>query len=162
MPQFEFANFIPQMAWLALVFAVLYFGVVTPTLPKLGRVVQAREDKISGDISAADVAKSHADTVAAEYAAQIAASQNAARAAIAQAKAGSAQAVATKLGNTDAELKAKADVAHSQLELARTSALAEIEAVVAETAADIVHKLTGIRPASDAATLAANAAFGRN
>ena len=162
MPQFEFANFIPQMAWLALVFAILYFGVVTPTLPKLGRVVQAREDKISGDISAADAAKSHADTVATDYAAQIAASQNAARAAITKAKADSAQAVAAKLGKTDAELKAKAEAAQAQLETARTSALAEIEAVVAETAADIVHKLTGIRPASDAASSAASSAFQRS
>jgi len=162
MPQFEFANFIPQMAWLALVFAILYFAVVTPTLPKLGRVVQAREDKIGGDIAAADAAKSHADGVAADYAAQIAASQNAARAAIAKAKDDSAQSVAAKLGVTDAELKARAEAAQAQLETARTSALAEIEAVVAESAADIVHKLTGVRPASDAASLAASSAFQRS
>jgi len=162
MPQFELANFIPQMAWLALVFAILYFGVVTPTLPKLGRVVQAREDKISGDVAAADAAKSHADGVAADYAAQIAASQNAARAAIAKAKDESTQAVAAKLGATDDELKAKAEAAQVQLETARTGALAEIESVVAETASDIVHKLTGARPAIESASAAASAVFQRN
>lgn len=54
MPQFEVANFIPQIAWLVLAFAVLYFGIVGATLPKLARTVTAREDKVSGDIIAAE------------------------------------------------------------------------------------------------------------
>lgn len=157
MPQFEFANFIPQMAWLALIFAVLYFGVVTPTLPKLGRVVQAREDKIGGDIAAADGAKSDADGVAQAYATQIAASQNAARTTVSTAKATAADAVAKKLSATDAALRGKADAAQQHLDAARSSALAEIESVVADTAADIVHRLTGKRPAEDAAASAASA-----
>ncbi len=64
MPQFDFANvFVPQFAWLALFFVVLYFGVVQRTLPKLGKVMGQREDQISGDIAAAQAAKTAADAI---------------------------------------------------------------------------------------------------
>ena len=54
MPQFDFAAVTwPQLAWLALSFAILYFGVIRFTLPKLGKVMGEREDKIAGDIAAA-------------------------------------------------------------------------------------------------------------
>src|SRR3546814_5188646 len=80
MPQFELANFAPQMVWLCIAFAILFFGIVMPTLPKLGRVVQARADKVTGDIDSAAKAKADADRIEADYAAGIASAQESARA----------------------------------------------------------------------------------
>ena len=83
MPQFDFANVTwPQLAWLALFFVVLYFGVVRMTLPKLGKVMEQREDKITGDLSAAQAAKETADQVDARYHAEMDASREQARQAI--------------------------------------------------------------------------------
>ncbi len=162
MPQFELANFIPQIAWLALVFAILYFVVVTPTLPKLGHVIQAREDKVSGDVAAAAQAKAHADGVAADYTAQMAAAHDRARVTIAQAKDTASAATAARLAQVDAELLDQANAANTSLAAARTKVLTEIEAVIADTAADLVEKLTGARPSAQAARDAAGAAFQRN
>ncbi|MFS2111894.1 hypothetical protein ACCC88_19540, partial [Sphingomonas sp. Sphisp140] len=76
MPQFDFANvFLPQLVWLAIFFAVLYFAVVLPTLPKLGRTMQAREDQVTGDLDAAEAAKASADKLAADYEAGVAEAQ---------------------------------------------------------------------------------------
>jgi F-type H+-transporting ATPase subunit b len=70
MPQFHLDNFVPQLAWLAIFFAILYFGIVRLTLPKLGKTLDAREDRISGDLSTAERAKGEADALSASYAAR--------------------------------------------------------------------------------------------
>ena len=58
MPQFDSATWLPQLAWLAAIFAVLYFVVIRPTLPKVGRVIDERESRVAADLDAAVAASS--------------------------------------------------------------------------------------------------------
>lgn len=160
MPQFEFSTFLPQMVWLAIFFAVLYFGVVRLTLPKVGRVIEAREDQVSGDLSAAQGAKAESDRMAADYDAGIAAAQDAARARVTEARAAATQAIEAKLKVANAAVEAKSAKAQAELDAARSSALAEVESVAADAAADIVERLTGKRPADPVAAVATRAALG--
>jgi len=155
MPQFEFSTFLPQMVWLAIFFAVLYFGVVRLTLPKVGRVIEAREDQVSGDLSAAQGAKAESDRMAADYDAGVAAAQDAARARVAEARAAAALSIEAKLKASNAAIEAKSGAAQAELDAARSSALGEIEGVAASIAADIVERLTGERPAETVAAVAA-------
>ena len=159
MPQFEFANFLPQMFWLAIFFAILYFGVVRLTLPKLGRVMEAREDRVSGDLSSAERAKAEADRMQAEYDAGVAEAHTAARGAIAEAQARAAASLETSLKASNATLDERAAAAQTSLDAARTRAMTEIESVSADAAGDIVEKLTGVRPAAHDAAEAARAAL---
>jgi F-type H+-transporting ATPase subunit b len=160
MPQFEFSTFLPQMVWLAIFFAVLYFGVVRLTLPKVGRVIEAREDQVSGDLSAAQGAKAESDRMAADYDAGVAAAQDAARTRVTEARAAATQAIEAKLKVANAAVEAKSAKAQAELDAARSSALAEVESVAADAAADIVERLTGKRPADPVAAVAARAALG--
>ena len=159
MPQFDLANFVPQLAWLTIFFAILYFGIVGLTLPKLGKVMTAREDKVSGDLDTAATAKAEADRIDADYAAGIADAQQQARAAVAAARAKVTKSVEQKLAASAAGFD-KANMA-AQLSLAekRTNALAGIELVAADAAADIVERLTGVRPDDGLAAKAAQAAM---
>jgi len=160
MPQFDFANvFVPQIAWLALFFAILYFGVVRLTLPKVGKVMQAREDQVTGDLDTAEQAKASADRLAADYDAGVAAAQESARASLAASRAKSAAAIEKKLAKANEKLGAQADAAEAELSAARARALGEIEGVAADAAADIVEKLTGKRPAGTQAVSAARSAL---
>src|SRR3954453_5655637 len=104
MPQFELANFTPQLVWLALFFAILYFGVVSLTLPKLGRVMTAREDQVTGDLSTAEAAKAEADRMAADYDAGVAAAQDSARAKLGEARAAAVTALESRLAASNAAL----------------------------------------------------------
>jgi F-type H+-transporting ATPase subunit b len=159
MPQFDFANvFVPQLVWLAIFFAILYFGIVRLTLPKVGNVMQAREDKVSGDIAAAEAAKAASDKLADDYAAGLDTAHKAARARIAEAQAKAAANVESALAKTDAALADKAATAEATLAKARAKALGEIQTVASDAAADIVERLTGKRPASGALTKAISAA----
>lgn len=159
MPQFDFATFLPQMVWLAIFFAILYFGIVSFTLPKVGKVMSAREDQISGDVSAAETAKAEADRMAADYDAGVATAQDAARGKVNEAKARGQAALEAKLATSNAAIGARAAEAQASLDAARTSALGQIEGVAADAAADIVERLTGKRPAAGDATRAAQAAL---
>lgn len=160
MPQFDFANvFVPQLVWLAIFFAILYFGIIRLTLPKVGNVMQAREDKVTGDIAAAEAAKAASDKLADDYAAGLDAAHKAARGRIAEAQAKAAANVEAALAKTDAALAEKAAAADASLATARAKALGEIETVASDAAADIVERLTGKRPASGALTKAVAAAL---
>ena len=87
MPQFHLDTFVPQLFWLTIVFAVLYFGIVQMTLPKLGRTITARETQVAGDLSTAESAKGEADRLSAEHAAGLEKAHHNARSAIDAAKA---------------------------------------------------------------------------
>lgn len=160
MPQFDFANvFWPQFIWLAGFFAILYFGIVRLTLPRLGRVVAQREDQVAGDVKAADTAKSEADRVTADYESGVAAAHDRARARVMEAHGAAAAALEAKLHASDAQLSARTAEAQASLTAARDRAMGEIEGVVADVAAELVERLTGVRPAADATSRAAQAAL---
>ena len=143
MPQFHLDNFIPQLVWLALFFAILYFGIVRLTLPKLGRTITAREDQVAGDLSTAERAKAKADAMATRYAAGIDAAHKAARTSIADAKAKAAISVEKAVAAANAVLADKAAAADVALSDARNKAMAEIEGVAADAAMALVERLTG-------------------
>ncbi len=158
MPQFDFAAVTwPQLAWLAVLFAVLYFGVVRQTLPKLGKVMESRESKIAGDLDTARAAKDAADNTAAAYEADLASSRDAARAAIAEAKAKAAKASEASLAKAAA--KSDDQIAKAEARIAESVAAAQsaLRDVAAENAASIVDRLTGKAPAIAAARKAVDA-----
>lgn len=161
MPQFDFVHVsVPQLAWLAVFFAILYFAIVLPTLPKLGRVMEARENQVMSDIDTAAAAKAEADRIGADYDAGIASAHDEARRRIETARGAAAQSLETVLAKSKAALDARLAGAEASLASARGAALAEIETVAADAAADIVEKLTGRRPASADTAAATRAALG--
>jgi F-type H+-transporting ATPase subunit b len=160
MPQFNFANFVPQLAWLAVFFVILYFGIVRATLPRIGRLVDERENKVAGDISAAELAKTESDGVKRAYEAEMAQAHTAAQAAIAEAKAQATRDSEKRLGEAAHEIEMRAAKAALSLEAARSAAVVEIEKIAAEAAAEIVGRLSGRKPDETDARAAVVAAMG--
>jgi F-type H+-transporting ATPase subunit b len=157
MPQFNFANFAPQLAWLAVFFAVLYFGVVRTTLPRIGKVVDGRETKVRGDIADAEAAKAEADRVRDAYEAAMAQARNQALAAVNDAKARAARAAEVRLAEADRGFEAKVAEAAAALDSERRQAMEEVERIAADAAAEIVVLVGGGRPAEEAALAAVRA-----
>ena len=161
MPQFDLANvFLPQLFWLSVLFAILYFGVVRLTLPKLGNVMEERENKVSGDIELAEKAKLASDKLNEDYQIGLASARDEARKMLADAKSKAAASVEKKSAN--AQKKADETIAAAQVEIekARASAMQEIEAVAADGASSIVERLTGKAPSTAVVTKATKSVFG--
>ena len=144
MPQFESAYWLPQLVWLAAIFAVLYFAVVRPTLPKVGRVIDEREGRVAGDLDAAEAAKSEADSIRTRYDTGMAAARDAAQARVAAAQADAARAAEGRLKALAETLDSKAEDAAARLATARDAARASLAATTTELTAEAVTRLTGL------------------
>lgn len=159
MPQFELANFLPQMAWLLVAFTILYFVIVRSTLPRLGRVVTARDAKIAGDIEAARAAKDAADEIDLRYQRELGAARDNARQAIAEAKAAGNKASEARLATAQAAADAEIAAAEQRIAAAADAAGEQLREVAAESAQQIVARLTGLDLPRDAARARVDAAM---
>lgn len=160
MPQFDLANFVPQLVWLTIFFAILYFGIVRLTLPKVDKVMAAREDKVSGDLAEAEKAKADADGIAETHAAELASAHEQALASLNEARNAAKLKAEKKLAAANIKLDKKLEAAAAELASARDSALGTVGTLASELAGDIVGQLTGKRPDDAASKAAATKALG--
>lgn len=161
MPQFDFANvFLPQLFWLSVLFAILYFGVVRLTLPKLGKVMEERENKVSGDIELAEKAKLASDQLNEDYETGLLVARDEARKMLADAKSKATASVEKKSANAQKKADETITAAQVEIEKARTSAMKEIETVAADGASSIVERLTGKSPTKAVVAKATKSVFG--
>ena len=157
MPQFDSATWLPQLAWLAAIFAVLYFVVIRPTLPKVGRVIDERESRVAADLDAAVAAKGEADAIRTRYDTGMATARDAAQARVAAAQVDAAAAAETRLKALAAVLDGQAADAAVRLDIARDAARATLAATTTELTGEAVTRLTGMSlpPAAIEAVLSA-------
>lgn len=144
MPQFDTANFASQLFWFGVFFAVLYFAVIRPTLPKIGKVMDARETQVAGDLDRAEQAKGAADGIRAAHEAAMKDAQGAAQAKVNAAREAAARAAEARLKELNARLDAEAEAAANRLDAARAAARDSLAGTVAELTAEAVAKLAGI------------------
>jgi F-type H+-transporting ATPase subunit b len=149
-PQFNPADWLSQIAWLAAIFAFLYFAVVRPTLPKVGRVIDEREGRVAGDLDAAEAAKGEADAIRTRYDEGMAAAREAAQAAVASSQADAAKKVEARMKELAGVLDGQAEAAAVRLASARDTARAALASTTTELTGDAVSRLIGIDvPASE-------------
>lgn len=161
MPQFDFGHvFWPQLVWLAVFFAILYFVVIRSTLPKLGKVMGERDDKIAGDIEAARAAKAAADEVDERYHRELEAAREKSRHVIAEAKAAGIKASEVRLAAAHAAADEQIAAAERRIAGAVAEAGAQLREVAAQSAQQIVARLTGIETSAEAARTRVDAAMG--
>ena len=144
MPQFESAYWLPQLVWLAAIFAVLYFAVVRPTLPKVGRVIDEREGRVAGDLDAAVAAKAEADAIRTRYDTGMASARDTAQARVAAAQTEAAKAAEARMKALADVLDGQAANAAARLSGARDTARVALAATTTELTAEAVTRLTGL------------------
>ena len=150
-----------QWFWLLLVLALIYFLVGRGIVPKVEATVDQRDAQIAADLAAAERLRAEADATEEAWRARINDAHAQAQALAHDAKDRSLRDTENRVSAADAKLAAKADEAAKSLDEARQSALAEIEALAAEAARDIVAKLTGANVDDKAARKAVAGALSR-
>jgi F-type H+-transporting ATPase subunit b len=145
-PPFNKETFASQLIWLAIAFVLLYLLMSRIALPRVGGIIESRREKIAEDLAQAQRFKQDSDAAIAAY-----------EKALADARA-NAMAIA---GKTRDKLMAEADARRKALEqklnerlaeaektidATRKLAMANVNAIAAETAAAIVERLIGVAP----------------
>ena len=146
------ATYASQIFWLLLTFGILYFGIGKGMVPKIVSTVDAREGRIAGDLAAAVAARAQADTVQANWQAEMDAARVAAQAETAAAAKRASTAFEQQVHAADAEIAER--LGHHDLAVAnaKAEALANLQGVAAEAAQQLAAKVAGLQVSLDSAS----------
>jgi F-type H+-transporting ATPase subunit b len=157
-PPFDKSSFSSQLIWLALTFGFLYWMLSKSLLPRLSGVIEHRADGIRADLAEADHLKSVTENSLKAYEDALATAKgNAASIAKTQRDTLAAETDREKAA-VDAQMATKVADAEKRIAAGKQNALAAVSTVAADTAGEIVAKLTGQSVTRDEITRAVAAA----
>ncbi|MCK9992059.1 MAG: F-type H+-transporting ATPase subunit b [Alphaproteobacteria bacterium] len=161
MPQLVFADFAPQLVWLAITFTLLYLILARVALPRIATTLEKRRDVIANDLDEAGSLKRQAEEALKAYEAALAAARGRALAIVAETR----QQLTAQADNEKAAMQAslakRTAEAEARITAAKTAAMANVRQIASDTAAAIVGKLLGDTPDGAAANSAVDAALKR-
>jgi F-type H+-transporting ATPase subunit b len=160
MPQLEFGDYAPQLVWLAITFVALYFLMSRVALPRIATVIESRRDRVANDLDTAARLRSETDEVIAAYEQELAEARNKAHRIAAETRDRLNAELGEERARIESELAERTDESERQIAAARDKALAGVDSVAREAAADIVETLLGAKPTAKELDGAVKAAKG--
>jgi F-type H+-transporting ATPase subunit b len=136
--------YLSQFLWLAVALAFIFFVIARGMVPKIQATVNAREQRIAGDLEAAQKARAAADETEAAWRERMDAARAEAGRIAQEAKAESARDTEAKVKAAADKINAKVESAQGSIRDALASARGEIESVAADATQDMVRRLTGL------------------
>ena len=161
LPQLAVETFAGQLFWLAIAFVVLYVLLATVAIPKIRGVLEARQGKIAGDLAQASALKAQADAALKAYEKDVADARARARALADETRSQMKAESDAKRHDAEAKLATDIQAAEATIQGLKTAALANVKTVAAESAADIVTRLSGETITAGEAEAAVVAAMAR-
>jgi F-type H+-transporting ATPase subunit b len=143
-PQLEVGDYVPQLIWLAISFALLYFLMSRLALPRIARVLGERKARIDGDLDKARRAQQQSETALQRYEAEIAAAKAKGQGTIRAAREKLESELSGKRAVLDRQLAEKAADTEKRVHGLLERASNEMEAMTAGVVNDIVKELAGV------------------
>jgi len=161
MPQFDLSRFPSQIFWLGVTFLVLYLVMSRIALPRIGEVLEARANRIGGDLDRASALKAEADQIKAAYEKALGESRAKAQEVGRSTEATLARDSAARQAELGNELAGRIRDAEGRIAAAKASAMGNLAGVAAEVATLAVQRVAGIGISPSEADQAARAALAR-
>ena len=152
MPQLDFATFGNQIFWLVVTLVAIYLILDRIALPRIAEVLAGRQDRITGDIAAAEDLKAQALSAEQAYDKALAEARSEAQSIDAQAKADTQVELNVAIAKADVEIAARTAVSEKAIADIRAGALDSVSLVATQTAAAVVAAIGG---SADADAIAA-------
>lgn len=146
LPQFETQHWFGQIAYLLVLFAILYLLISKVFAPRLRRVMDERADTISSAVATARSVQTEAAEQAAAAKAEVEKARADARATAAAAKARVAAEVQARNAAEEAAISARIAEAEAVIGKTRDAAMANVATIAGDATAAIVERLTGKAP----------------
>jgi F-type H+-transporting ATPase subunit b len=146
MPQLNPLDWGPQLVWLLITFGALYLLMVYVALPRIGGAIEKRAAHIAGDLAEAERLRRNTEEAIAAYEQALAEAKQKAHAIVEEGRAKLNEETAKERAKLEADLAKKGAEAEARIEAAKKSAMKDVNAVAADVAADIVHRLIGTAP----------------
>ncbi len=146
LPQFDLSTWSSQIFWLVVTFGLLYFVLAKFILPRIGEGISERGDRIADDLDAASRMQKEAEQAGIAYD-RLMSNANAKAHNIAETTRKSVDDdIEKEIEAAETEFAKKQDVADERISAIRTSAMAQIDVVAAQTVGAIVDKIGNIKP----------------
>jgi len=158
-PPFAQETFPSQLLSLAVVFGLLYLLMSRLALPRVASILAARRDRIDGDLSAAQKARTDSEAAQAAYEKSLADARARAQGVAAETQQKAAAEAETQRKALEAQLHTKLEAAEKQIAATKTAAMTNVRSIAVDTAGLIVERLTGKAPAKQSVERAVDAAL---
>lgn len=159
MPQLVFADFAPQLVWLAITFTLLYLVMARVALPRIATTLEMRRDVIANDLDEAGRIKRQAEDALKTYEAALGEARSRAHAIAAETRVKLTADADREKAALQQALAKRSAAAEAEIAAAKAAAMTNVRQVAAETAAAIVAKLLGVTPDSAALNAAIDQAL---
>lgn len=157
LPQLDTSSYPSQIFWLAVSFLLLFWLFRTKALPRVGEVLEARQDRIAADLDRATKLREEAEAALVRYQQVVSEAQGKASTQIRETRERLVAESSARQAELDAALTKKIGEADQRIRAARDAALAELHSVAVEVAQAATARLIGRevpRAAAEAALVA--------
>ena len=145
-PPFQKDTFASQLVSLLIAFVALYLIVSRIALPRVGSLLDERQNKIEGDLAEAQNLKDASDGALKAYESELAAARSRAQAIGAETREKLNAASEARRKTLEEQLSLKLAEAEKTIASTRERAMGNVRGIAADAAAAIVQRLTGILP----------------
>jgi F-type H+-transporting ATPase subunit b len=145
-PPFQKDTFASQLVSLVIAFVALYLIVSKIALPRVGGVLDERQNTIDGDLAEAQRLKDESDNALKAYESELAAARSRAQAIGAETREKLNAASEAERKTLEDRLATKLADAEKTIASTREAAMSNVRGIATEAAAAIVQRLTGIAP----------------
>ena len=158
-PPFQKDTFASQLVSLLIAFVALYLIVSRIALPRVGSVIDERQNKIEGDLADAQKLKDQSDSALKAYESELAAARSRAQAIGAETREKLNAASEAERKTLEDQLSVKLAEAEKTIASTREAAMSNVRGIAADAAAAIVQRLTGVLPDGSAVNSAVDASL---
>ena len=150
-PPFDASTYPSQILWLAITFGLFYLFLKKVIMPRLGGILDVRENRIAQDIEQANRMKGDADAAVAAYEQELAEARANANVIGQKARDDGKAEAETARKSIEASLEAKLAEAEARVAKVKDTAMRDVGSIAEETAAAIVSALGGKSARTDVA-----------
>jgi F-type H+-transporting ATPase subunit b len=158
-PPFQKDTFASQLVSLLVAFVALYLIVSRIALPRVGSLLDERQNKIEGDLAAAQKLRDESDAALKTYESELAAARSRAQAIGAETREKLNAASEAERKTLEERLSVKLAEAEKTIAATREAAMSNVRSIASDAAIAIVRRLTGLAPDRRSANKAVDASL---
>ena len=158
-PPFDSSTFASQLVSLVIAFVALYIIVSRVALPRVGALIDARQNKIAGDLAEAQKLKDESEAALKAYESDLAQARSRAQAIAAESREKLNAASEAERKTLEDKLAVKLADAEKTIAATRATAMSNVRGIAADAASAIVQRLTGSSPDGKAVEAAVDASL---
>jgi F-type H+-transporting ATPase subunit b len=145
-PPFQKDTFASQLVSLLIAFVALYLIVSRIALPRVGSLLDERQNKIEGDLAAAQKLRDESDAALKAYESELASARSRAQAIGAETREKLNAASEAERKTLEEQLSVKLAEAEKTIAATREAAMSNVRSIASDAAIAIVQRLTGLAP----------------